>query len=786
MKPTEPHAGRKITDDFSASVSRTILRALTLLAIPQITLSIINMQVSGRREYLPLIFAEIFVSIVGLVFILLGERMREQRPVLTIATSGAMGILLVVSFGLSSTGPLWMLFALIQCAIFFGMRGFVTGFLLTGFIVAVIATRRFISGQLSPQPLSILPTLFNLVFIAIATTWPLTRILGKLGLYHDENLRLAETLNSERIDLNRAQKSIEEESALRHAVQESLKEREAKYRGILELSEDLSLVLDKDAIVLFAAGGLAKTLGWRVEEIMNRDIGDFIHPDDLPEADKEFTRLLGMPESGTRGRLRIRTKNGDYILMEARAGNRLADASVHGVIMTMRDITWIHQNEEKIAFLEGYDQLTELPNRARFSSRLTDEIARARGRGQVFAVLVIGVDRFKRINDFYGTDTGDMVLKQAARGLMNTFRQGDLIARLRGDKFLVLLSDMHRAEDIGPLVRKAEGAITHSYEVPDGSIQVSCSMGVALYPNDGLSASSLIKNAETAMYMAKDEGGSSWRMFDQALNNRVIARQKLEDELHHAVEEDWFQAWYQPKITAAGGISGMEALIRWAQPDGTMRSPTEFIPTAERTGSIVPIGHTMLTKACLQILEWSQLGLGDVPISVNLSPKQFKDEGLIMAIERIVSFHGVAPHLIELELTESSILADESDGIRKLQDLRDMGFKLSIDDFGTGYSSFAKLKDYPVDTVKIDKSFIDPLPGDRRAGIVTRAIIELAHSLECSVVAEGVETREQLNFLHKAGCDSFQGYYFAAPLESARATRFIREDVPLLSRRILD
>ena len=202
---------------------------------------------------------------------------------------------------------------------------------------------------------------------------------------------------------------------------------------------------------------------------MNRDIGDFIHPDDLNEDNKEFTRVLGMSDSSIRGSLRMRGKDGDYILMEARAWNRLSDASVHGIIMTMRDITWIHENEEKIAFLEGYDQLTELPNRARFSSRLTEEIARARGRGQVFAVLVIGVDRFKRINDFYGTDTGDLVLKQAARGLMNAFRQCDLVASLRGDKFLVLLSDMHRAEDIGPLVRKAEGAITHSYEVPDGT-----------------------------------------------------------------------------------------------------------------------------------------------------------------------------------------------------------------------------------------------------------------------------------------------------------------------------
>ena len=228
MNQTEPHTGRKITDDFSASVSRTILRALTLLAIPQIILTITNMQVTGRKEYLPLLFAEVFVSLIGLIFILLGERVREQRPVLTIATSGTMGIILVANFGLSSTGPLWVLFSIIQCAIFYGIRGFVSGFLITAFIVLVITTRRIIYVMLTPQPLAILPTIFNLVFIAIATTWPLTRILTKLGLYREENMRLAETLENERKELEAAKKAIEEESGLRQIAQEEIKESEAK------------------------------------------------------------------------------------------------------------------------------------------------------------------------------------------------------------------------------------------------------------------------------------------------------------------------------------------------------------------------------------------------------------------------------------------------------------------------------------------------------------------------------------------------------------------------------
>lgn len=773
MKSLRSAFGSKISADFSDSMSKHILLGLVFLTFPQIILTAYTWYKNKIFVDLLLLCLEIFFLLLALLFLALERPLARYRPLLTIAFPSFLGGLISYFNGVSSVGPLWITLALMQFALFFELKGYLVGLGIIAIAMPSSIVQMLAKGHLATPVPQIIVSTINFLTISAMMAWPFVHIIKKISGYYSENIVLDAQLQKERVELQVVKQSAQEETSLRKSAQALLAEREAKYRGILEFSRDLAVLVDKESTILFAAGGLCQALGWQIEELVGTRVSTYIHPDDREPLFASFEKLISLPNTSSRDKLRFRNKMGDYVQLEGRGSNRLTDPAVQGIIINFRDLTEIAETEEKIAYLQAYDQLTELPNRARFTSRLNEEISRAKGRGRIFAVIAIGIDRFKRINDYYGTEVGDQVLKQAAISLLNTFRQGDLIARLRGDKFLVLLSDMQKADDIGFLVRKANSSINRSYEVPDGKIEVTCSTGVAFYPNDGLSASNLIKNAETAMYMAKEDGRAAWRIFDSRLNKRIVELQKIEDEINIALEENKFLAWYQPKISRSGHIVGMEALARWSLADGGIRNPGEFIPAAERTGAIVHIGHSMLSQACSQIVAWANVGIGNVPISVNLSPRQFKDANLIKDIHDIVLKYQVPSHLIELELTESSILADKEDALRKLLELRDLGFKISIDDFGSGYSSFAKLKDYPIDCVKIDKSFIDPLPEDSKANIVTKAIIELAHALECTVLAEGVEYEEQVNFLKHAGCDSFQGYFYSKPLPNNEATLFI-------------
>jgi len=289
-------------------------------------------------------------------------------------------------------------------------------------------------------------------------------------------------------------------------------------------------------------------------------------------------------------------------------------------------------------------------------------------------------------------------------------------------------------------------------------------MGVAFYPNDGKDSADLVRNAEAALYMAKESGRDRYRLFDAKLNGEVLERQRIENDLGLAIGERRFEPYFQPKVDRAGFIVGAEALVRWRLASGEIKGPGTFIDVAERSGNIDKIGSQVMLKTCEIAARWSARGLPEIPISINLSPRQFGQEGLVEDIAAIVESTGVDPRRLEFEITESGIMTNEGESIRKLLRLKELGAAISIDDFGTGYSSFSKLKDYPVDTVKMDKSFIDPLPSDRRAAIIASAIVALAHTLSFSVVAEGVENMEQMSFLDTIFCDQFQGYLFSRPV----------------------
>jgi diguanylate cyclase (GGDEF)-like protein/PAS domain S-box-containing protein len=420
---------------------------------------------------------------------------------------------------------------------------------------------------------------------------------------------------------------------------------------------------------------------------------------------------------------------------------------------------------ERVEYLAYYNSLTTLPNRSLFSSLLNQAVNLARRYGKQLAVLFVDLDRFKNINDTLGHQAGDLLLQEVAKRLKNCLRESDVVARLGGDEFVVLLPTFDRTEDVEAVAHKILTTISKSFEALGQEFRVTASVGISIYPKDGDDNRSLMRNADIAMYRAKEDGKNNFQYYCEALNAYSFERLALESSLRRALERGEFALHYQPKIEMRTGcIAGMEALLRWMHPELGMVAPTKFIPLAEETGLIVQIGKWVLKTACTQNVAWQKSGLPCLSIAVNLSGRQFLDDNLLRDITTILNESGMSPDLLELEITESTLMRDVDKAMRVLQDLRAMGIRLAIDDFGTGYSSLSNLKRFPLDTIKVDRSFIRELPGDAANRGITDAIIAMGRVLSLTVIAEGVETKEQANYLREHACDEFQGFYFSKPV----------------------
>ena len=423
-----------------------------------------------------------------------------------------------------------------------------------------------------------------------------------------------------------------------------------------------------------------------------------------------------------------------------------------------------HDAETRADFLETHDQLTRLPNRESFELELDRAIMVAAARGRILGVMTIGLDRFKRISEARGPAAGDAILAAAALRLGRAFRDDDFVARSGGDIFVVLLSDMKSPDDARSIIAKARAIFDRSFSIPGAEIGLSASFGLAFYPSDEREASALIRQSEVALHLAKENGPGSFRLYDASLNAHIVEESLIEHEMRGALLTDAFLPWYQPKVDLLGRIVGVEALARWALPEGGIRQPGQFIQTAESSGCIYELGRIVLAKACASAVAWERAGLEPIPVSVNLSPYQFRSDELVKDVRAILSASGLAPSRLDLEITESGIMEDSGKAIEKLAELKALGCSISIDDFGTGYSSFSALRDFPVDCLKLPQAFVDPLPSDVRASAIAQAVIDLAHQLNFSVVAEGVETRAQFSWLGAARCDQYQGFLFSRPL----------------------
>jgi len=428
------------------------------------------------------------------------------------------------------------------------------------------------------------------------------------------------------------------------------------------------------------------------------------------------------------------------------------------------DITERQRHEKELQHLATHDKLTGLANRTLLHDRITQSIHYADRSNKMVAVLLLDLDRFKVINKSLSHNCGDRLLCSVAERLAGSVRKSDTVARLGGDEFVILLSEIGEVKDVGTTARKILKNLSRPYHLNNREITVTGSLGLSIYPRDGKDAETLLRNADVAMYQAKEEG-DSFHYYTPEMDLRGVEVLDLEIDLRHALERDELLLHFQPKVNLENGtIIGAEALLRWCHPQRGLIAPGIFVPLAEETGLILPIGEWVLTSVCRHIKAWQEQRLPAIPIAANLSPRQFNRPGLDQVVCRILAETGIDPGLLELELTESMIMRDPQVAAATMHQLKNLGVSLALDDFGTGYSSLNYLRRFPVDALKIDRSFISDVAVDPSAAAVTTSIIAIAHSLDLQAVAEGVETREQLNFLRNCRCDSLQGFYFSRPL----------------------
>jgi diguanylate cyclase (GGDEF)-like protein/PAS domain S-box-containing protein len=565
----------------------------------------------------------------------------------------------------------------------------------------------------------------------------------------------------------------------RRAAEEDLR----RFRLAMDSSADLIVLIDRASMRFVDVNRTAcRALGYTREELLGMGPQDVL-PVSREELERDYDALLARPTANTdfipRGmKSQYICKDGSKLPFEStrhvlRSGGSTIIAAIS------RDIRARLAIEEKVAYMAQFDALTGLPNRNLFQDRLAQAMALAKRNEWPMAVLFIDLDRFKLVNDTLGHRAGDKLLKEAAERLRSCIRGSDTVGRLGGDEFAAILTELAIPSNAGLVAQKIIDVLRQPFDLDGKETYVSASIGITLYPADSDSAEALVMNADAAMYRAKEQGRNNYQYFTRDMNERALLRVGLEAALRRALERNEYRLVYQPKAQLASGkICGFEALLRWDSDKGTV-APAEFIPVLEETGLIVPVGEWVLRTACQQIRDWQNAGLAVPPVSVNLSARQFEQKNLKDAVHRILRETGVDASLIEFEITESLLMHDPEAAARTLASLKESGVRLSMDDFGTGYSSLGYLKRFPIDKLKIDRTFVHDISTDPDGAALTRAIIHLAQNLRLTVVAEGVETEDQLAFLRANGCDEMQGYLFARPTDPEACANMLREGLTL-------
>jgi len=552
---------------------------------------------------------------------------------------------------------------------------------------------------------------------------------------------------------------------------EALHVSEARLSSLLSLSADWIWEQNADLVFTYVSSGLEQLTGISTAVFIGqkRLSGPvFEVPDEATElyeraiAERRPFRDFTYGFRHSDGRLLYIRTSGEPVFGE--------DGAFKGYRGVGRDVTALEEASSRLVELARQDALTGLPNRSQLTLEISRSISRCQRQGGGFAVCFIDLDRFKVVNDTLGHACGDALLQQMARRLCEAVRESDVVARLGGDEFVVLLEGTTDVGTVGTVARKLLTTLAAAVRLQEADFELGASIGVAVYPQDGTEAELLLKNADTAMYEAKEAGRNDWRFYAPAMADAALRAFELESALRLGLVRSELVLHYQPKVDAMSNrIVGLEALVRWQRPGFGLVPPGDFIPLAEERGLIVALGRWVLEEACRQLAAWKERGLPLVPVAVNLSARQFNSGTLLDDVRQALQRHDLAPALLELELTESTLMTDPQRASETLGRLNDLGVGLSIDDFGTGYSSLAYLKRFSAQTVKIDRSFVRSLPLDESDRAIVTAVITLAHGLGLSVVAEGVENTAQLDCLRRMGCDEIQGFLFGRPTPAADA-----------------
>jgi diguanylate cyclase (GGDEF)-like protein/PAS domain S-box-containing protein len=568
------------------------------------------------------------------------------------------------------------------------------------------------------------------------------------------------------------------ESALR-VVEGALFEERERAQVTLDSIGDAVLTTDLQGRVTYLNRAAEVLTGWSREDALGRPLAEVFHlidgatrqaaPDPAQRAISE-NRTVGLAADC----LLVRRDGCESAIEDSAAPIHNRDGRVAGAVIVFHDVSESRAMVRKMAHLAHHDFLTGLPNRVLLTERLAQAIGLARRRGKQVALLFVDLDYFKRINDSLGHAVGDLVLQSAALRLSACVRTTDTVCRQGGDEFVILLGEIEQPQDAALVAEKLLGALAEPQMIGQHEIHVTLSIGISVYPDDGIDTDTVMQNADTAMYHAKASGRNNYQFFTAGMNNHAVRRLSVETGLRRALRQSEFRLHYQPQIDLASGtMTGTEALIRWLDPALGLIEPEQFVPIAEECGLIVPIGRWVLREACRQLQSWLNSGLHAVPVAVNISALEFRHKGFVEGLALILKETGLAPRYLELELTENIIMQDTESSALVLAALKAMGVQLAIDDFGTGYSSLGYLKRFPIDILKIDQSFVRDLATDADDATIVSAVIGMGRNLKQRVIAEGVETQEQLVFLRTQGCDEGQGFLFNRPLSAEDFARLL-------------
>jgi len=536
-----------------------------------------------------------------------------------------------------------------------------------------------------------------------------------------------------------------------------------RYMSLFEQNPDIVFTIDTNQNITSVNPMMEKILGYEESEVVNKQIDKAFHALEMAQFKEKLGLLLtGEPQHFP---LTIYHKNGILREFDVTSGPTIVDNHVVGVYGIAKDRTSEKEAERIIHRMAYYDSVTGLPNRAFFQKKLDELLDVTQSSNGRFGLLYLDLDQFKNINDTQGHHSGDNLLVQVSKRILEAIQNASFISRLGGDEFTILLSSIQGEEECIRVARSIQHALSAPFQLNDQDIYITTSIGISLYPESGMDSQTLVKNADTAMYKAKDSGGDGYCLYSAELQNVIEERLVLQNSLRRALEKEEFFLVYQPQLDLAGKhVVGAEALIRWASSELGNVPPARFIPEAERSRMILPIGEWVLREACRQCKTWQDQGYPAISIAVNLSSVQFLSDDIVETVRRVLAETKLSPRYLELEITEGILLQNTNRTMRLLRELKELGVRISIDDFGVGYSALSYLKHFPFDTLKIDRSFIQEMHREPKDQLIIGSLINLAHNLNMKVVAEGVETDMQLQYLKEQCCDLVQGYLISRPI----------------------